>query len=224
MILKNAEGDDLISNETGVVIVQETRARLPFRSLPREFSDRILGNKKEGILPMKLDVQYQEFRGQSIVSVRCWKCPRIVIGYQPVYSRSRDGNKNMADATTVNINGKNMVVGSLLPYSHYREGIFNSKLKDGRMQSFSYIHCADCGFKDEDGPDILACHLGGLDVANETMRNESTDDDAWAQSMFRWSGVELIGKAGASLSPADMIGLELKKSKDHTVVNTTRGE
>ena len=217
MILTNEEGRKVISRKTNMFIVKETRERTPFRALPREFKDRILGNASTGVTATKLIVRYQEFQNQAITAVRCWKCGRPVMGYQPLY-RGATGKDSAgrASVTIVNLNGKEMVLGSLLPYAHYREGVFNARTANGRFHPFSYIHCADCHFKDEDGSDLLACHLGGHDIGREKARQLSYDDDAWAQSMYTWSGAEPIGIVGPSLSPEDLMKKEVEQQQKGT--------
>lgn len=212
MILTNELGRKLISRRTNQFIVEETRAPGPFRALPRDVKDLILGNSKTGVTATTMIVRYQEFQGQAMTAVRCWKCGRVVMGYQPLFRRNEGkGGKDQATVAIVTLNGKDMVQCGLLPYSHFREGVFKARATNGRFTSFSYIHCADCQIKDEHGADLLACNLGGLDISRERMRNETYNDDPWAQTMYGWSGVELIGKDGPSLSPQEMMALELKK-------------
>lgn len=136
------------------------------------------------------------------------------MGYQPLY-RAADGRDSVgrASLTIVRVNGKEMVLGSLLPFSHYREGTFSVRTANGRLHPFTFIHCADCHFRDEHGADLLACHLGGHDIGREIARQIGYDDDAWAQWMYTWSGAEPIGLVGASVSPDALMKKAVQEQK-----------
>lgn len=202
-----------LDRRTNLPIVTETRQATPFRALPRAIMDRIVGNEAKGIIGLetskKFLVRYQELIGQYVSAVRCWKCGVPIVAYQPAL-RPIEGHPNAGELTTVTLNGKEMVVGAILPFSHYREGLFEYRIPGRNIKpvpSFSYLHCADCQIKDEDGEDLLACLLGQFDHRRDHMKAHLSvlSDDEWAQYMFGWSGIELVGKVGPSISPSDMM-------------------
>jgi len=57
--------------------------------------------------------------------------------------------------------------------------------------------------RDEHGEDLLACFLAGHDHSRNSFQLYS--DDFWAQWMWRFSGIELVGKDGDSKGPADFM-------------------
>lgn len=191
-----------LNRKTNQVIVTETRLPRPFRAVPRPVGLRI-----EALdVSKKFLVRYQELMGKYVSAVRCWKCGVPIVAYQPVL-RPVEGQPNAGEITTLNINGREMVVGAMLPFSHYREGEFAYRDQHRRLAKFSYLHCADCHIEDAHGEDLLACLLGQFDHRRDHMKAHLSvlSDDEWAQYMFGWSGIELVGKVGPSISPADMM-------------------
>ena len=213
MILTTREGTQLVpllDRRTNEPIVTESRQPMPFRALPRPILDHIVGNETKGIVGLetskKFLVRYQDFVGQYVSAVRCWKCGVSIVAYQPAL-RPVEGSPDAGELTTVNLNGKEMVLGAMLPFQHYREGEFAYRDHRLRLAKFTYLHCADCQIEDAHGENLLACLLGQFDHRRDHLKPYMAvmSDDEWAQSMFRWSGIELVGKAGQSLSPADLM-------------------
>lgn len=202
----------LFDRRTNELIVTEDRDPAPFRALPRQVRDRILGNEKAGIVGLETSkaflVRYQEFTDKYVTAVRCWKCGRLICAYQPALRKVEGKDKTKGEVTVMtSINGQSMVIGALLPFHHYREGLFSYRTQQGRLANFSYLHCADCHIGDEHGEDLLACLLGQIDARRDYTKTymEFESDDSWAQTMFRWSGIELVGKYGASLGPKELM-------------------
>lgn len=196
--------------QTNEQIVIETRELKPFRALPRAILDRIVGNEAKKIKGLDTTktfrVRYQDFVGQYVSAVRCWKCSTPIVSYQPAL-RKVEGTKNEGALTTVKVNGESMILGAMLPFNHYREGLFLYRTSQGVLSRFSFLHCADCTITDAHGEDLLACLLGQMDHRRDHLKlvQSVSSDDAWAQYLSRWSGIELVGREGPSRSPQDMM-------------------
>ena len=192
-----------LNRQTNEPIVTETRQPKPFRSLPRPVSDRIasLDASKQFL------VRYQDFVGQYVSAVRCWKCGTAVCTYQPALRKVEGSRQHDGELTKVMVNGEPMILGAMLPFNHYREGLFTYRTPHGVLARFSFLHCADCHIAEAHGEDLLACLLGQFDHRRDHMKPYMPvlSDDAWAQYLFRWSGIELVGLDGPSLSPADLM-------------------
>lgn len=192
--------EPVLDRRSGEPIVTEDRTPGPFRALPRDGRDRILGNPDKGILSYEASGRwkpnYQRYEGTFLAGVQCWKCGRDLIGPAPALRKSPDGQ-----AYQVMINGQPGVM--LMPYNHYREGLYHYRRADGLGADFSYLHCADCTIQNADGPDLLACYLAGHDISRAVFN--LYDDDTWAQWMWRYSGIELDQKSGASKGPEDLM-------------------
>jgi len=199
-----------LNRQTNEPIVTETRLPKPFRAIPRPIMDRIVGNQENGIIGLdeskKFLVRYQDFVGQYVSAVRCWKCGTPIVSYQPAL-RKVEGTKNEGALTTVTVNGQPMILGAMLPFNHCREGLFIYRTAQGVLARFSFLHCADCTITDAHGEDLLACLLGQMDYRRDHLKSvlALSTDDAWAQFMYRWSGIELVGRDGPSRSPHDMM-------------------
>ena len=195
----------LFSHKTNELIVTETRAPADWRALPRIVQERILSLEQS----KKFLVRYQDFAGQYVAGVRCWKCGTPIIGWAPALRKPEGSSRKKQDGelTKVRVNGEDMVLGALLPLNHYREGLYTYRTAKGSLAQFSFLHCADCHVATEHGEDLLACHLGGIDVSREFFKPfvSLSSDDAWAQFMFRWSGIELVGLHGPSLGPKELM-------------------
>lgn len=192
-----------LNHQTNEVIVTETRAAAPFRALPRTVSERIASLDQS----KKFLVRYQDFVGQYVSTVRCWMCGTPIVSYQPALRKVEGGRQNDGELTKVMVNGSSMILGAMLPFHHYREGLFTYRTAQGVPAKFSFLHCADCQITTEHGEDLLACLLGQFDHRRDYLKPylAVSSDDAWAQSMFRWSGIELVGTVGPSKSPADLM-------------------
>lgn len=194
----------LFDRRTNELIVTEDRQPKPFRALPRQVSLHITALD----VSKTFLVRYQDFMDQYVSAVRCWKCGRAICAYQPAL-RKVEGKEATTGAVTVMtmLNGKELVVGAMLPFTHYREGLFEYRTRQGRQAQFSYLHCADCHIASAHGEDLLACLLGQLDYRRDYLKQFMAldSDDTWAQTMYRWSGIELIGTSGPSLSPSDLM-------------------
>lgn len=212
MIQRDDEGNTVLDRRSNAPIITETRAPQPFRALPRPVRDHIIGHPEKGIVGLDTSkaflVRYQEFAGPYVSRIRCWKCGTAIVSWAPAL-RLPDGstNPNDAETTKVTVSGKEMILGSLLPLNHYREGLFAYRATNGSLNAFSYLHCADCSIVSGDGDSLFACLLGGFDLHRDAFQHLMAlpSDDAWAQSMYRWNGIELIGTQGPSLSPKDMM-------------------
>jgi hypothetical protein len=197
-----------LHRQTNEPVVTETRVSAPWRALPRPVRDRVVSlDTAKTFL-----VRYQDFVGRNVSAVRCWKCGTPIIAYAPVLRRIDGGRAQEVELTKVMVGGQELLLGALLPMNHYREGLFTFRAMNGALAAFSYLHCADCHIANEHGEDLLACHLGGLDRLRDTMKDAvvMSTDDAWAQFMYRWSGIELVGLSGPSKSPSDLMN-EMKK-------------
>lgn len=192
---------DRRSNEP---IITEDRALSPYRALPRASRDRLLGNPAKDLIGYETSgvwlPKYQQYDNGMMVGLKCWKCRRELAGWMPALRRIPN-MKPDDPAELVNINGKPAV--RFTPYNHYREGQYRYRRPDGIFGTFSYLHCADCFITDADGEALLDCFLAGHDYTRETLRLFT--DDYWAQWMWRWSAIALIGRDGASLGPGDLI-------------------
>lgn len=192
-----------LNRQTNERIVTETRQPAPFRALPRPISERIaeLDASKTFL------VRYQDFVGPYVSAVRCWKCRTAIVSYQPALRKVEGSRQNDGELTKVIVNGEPMILGAMLPFNHYREGLFSYRTQQGVLARFSFLHCADCTIGEANGEDLLACLLGQMDHRRDHLKSVLTvsTDDAWAQLMFRWSGIELVGLDGPSLSPADLM-------------------
>lgn len=204
--------EPVLNRQTNEPVVTETRAPAKWRALPRAVRDRIVGNPDKGIVGLetskKFLVKYQDFAEKYVSGVRCWKCGTLIVSWAPTL-RLPDGARTDAEAqlTTRMVNGQAMILASLLPLNHYREGLCAYRNAEGRMGAFSYLHCADCSLASSDGDDLLACHLAGFDAQREFFKTFSPviSDDDHAQNMFRWSGVEIVGLDGPSLGPKELM-------------------
>jgi len=197
-----------LNRQTNELIVTETRAPKPFRALPRQVSLHITALDES----KKFLVRYQDFVGQYVSAVRCWKCGTAIVTYQPALRRV-EGSRSEGELTKVVVNGEPMILGAMLPFNHYREGLFSYRTPQGVLARFSFLHCADCSITDEHGEDLLACLLGQMDHRRDHLKSVLTvsSDDAWAQSMYRWSGIELVGLDGPSLSPKELMEQSAQK-------------
>ena len=184
--------EPVLDRRSGEPIVTEDRKPEPWRALPRESRERILSYDTSGLWKPR----YQRYEGNFLAGVQCWKCGRDLIGPAPALRKSPDGQ-----AYQVMLNGQPAVM--LLPYNHYREGLYHYRRADGLGADFSYLHCADCTIQNADGPDLLACYLAGHDISRAIFN--LYDDDTWAQWMWRYSGIELDQKNGASKGPEDLM-------------------
>jgi len=185
-----------LDRRSGEPIVTETRAPGPFGALPRAIRDRVLGYAQSKLwVPL-----YQSYTQGMQTGVSCWKCGRNLIGWAPALRRPA-GWKAGQDDELVLVNGAPAVC--LLPFNHYREGAYAYQRPDGVASWFSYLHCADCTIKSEDGPDLLACFLAGHDTTNTLKQLYAAD--AWAQWMWRWSNITLMGLHGRSKGPHDLM-------------------
>ncbi len=204
--------EPLLDRLSGEPVVTEDRAPGPYRALPRDSKDRLIGNPEKGIVgyqeSRKWFPVYQVFNQGVLVSMSCWKCQREIVGWMPALRPVRGGNYN--EAEQVLVGGQPAV--RLTPHNHYREGLYLYQRPNGILGEFSYLHCADCTIGDADGPDLLACFLAGHDRTRETY--QLYDDDTWAQWMWRWSGIELIGRRGPSIGIADIMA-EAQKRGPH---------
>ena len=217
MILTRVKKDGrtvrMLSRKTNELIVTETRAPKPFRAVPRQVGLRIASLEQS----KKFLVRYQDVVNLTVTATRCWKCGVPIVAYQPAL-RKVEGSRNKQDAelTIVKLNGQDVVLGAMLPYNHYREGLFTYYLtKERRLARFSFLHCADCHIAAEHGEDLLACLLGTPDWKRDLMKPflAVSSDDEWAQSMFRWSGIELVGLDGPSVGPKELMEQSAKKGK-----------
>lgn len=207
----------VISRKTNDFIVTETRTAAPWRALPRAVKDRVVGLEASRVFL----VRYLDHQGPMIVAVRCWKCGTPIQTYQPVLrpiAGAKQG-QNSGELTLVRVNGREMVVGTLLPFNHYREGLFAYRMQmPGRrrylseLAHFSFLHCADCHIGSEHGEELLACMLGQKDARRDLIKPyvEVASDDEWAQWMYHWSGIELVGITGPSIGPKDLLDPERK--------------
>lgn len=205
------------NRQTNLPTVTETRAPGAWRALPRRIRERIVGNPEKALVGLETSnrflVRYQDFVGLAVTRVRCWKCGTIIVGIAPALQlppgAKRDAN---AQFIKVTIDGQELLLGMLLARNHYREGLCTYRTADGRLAQFSYLHCADCTLTDADGEDLLACHVGGLDHLRDTIKSAKADnDDAWAQYMYHWSGVEVVGLAGPSHGVKELMDEAMKK-------------
>lgn len=196
-----------LNRKTNQIIVTETRQPKPFRALPRQVSDQIAALE----VSKKFLVRYQDLINLSVTATRCWKCGVVICAYQPALRKVEGASgSNNAELVKATINGQETVLSAMLPYQHYREGLFAYHIPRRQIipvPTFSYLHCADCQIKDEDGESLLACLLGCPDWKRDLLKASvlPQSDDEWAQRMYYWSGIELVGRAGPSVSPADLM-------------------
>lgn len=192
----------LLDRRSNEPIVTEDRAPGPFRALPRKHRDRAVSyEQSKAWLPI-----YQRYEQGLMVGLACWKCGRSIVGWAPALRRPASWKPGDPDEL-IHVNGSPAV--KLTCHNHYREGVFRYRRPDGVFSEFSYLHCADCTITDADGDDLLTCFLTGHDHTRTTLG--LYDDDVWAQWMWRWSAVELVGRQGASKGPGDLIQEALKK-------------
>lgn len=190
-----------LDRRTNEPIVTEDRALTPYRALPRAVRERVLGYEvSKTWLP-----RYQTYTNGVMTGLKCWKCQRDLAGWMPALQAVRGGQP--FEAAQIMVNGQPAV--RFTPFNHYREGLFRYRRPDGLPGEFSFLHCADCDIRDEDGPDLLACFLAGHDYTRETLKLYT--DDFWAQWMWRWSSIELDQRTGPSLSVEDLMKEAAKK-------------
>src|SRR3990167_4833559 len=96
-----------LNRQTNEPIVTETRQPKPFTSLPRPVSDRMasLDASKQFL------VRYQDFVGQYVSAVRCWKCGTAVCTYQPALRKVEGSRQHDGELTKVMVNGEPMILG-----------------------------------------------------------------------------------------------------------------
>lgn len=184
---------DRRSNEP---IVTEDRKPEPYRALPRAARQRVL----EYAQTQRWHPEYQRYDNGLLVGLQCWKCARPLVGWAPALRRPAGWHPGDNDELIL-VNGQPAV--RLTCFNHYREGFYRSRQPNGVNLDFSYLHCADCVITDADGPDLLACFLAGHDQTRTILR--LYQDDFWAQWMWRYSAVELVGRVGESLGPHDLM-------------------
>lgn len=204
--------EPVLERRSGEPIVTEDRTPGPFRALPREYRDRILGNPQKQVVgyvdSQKWNPLYQTYEQGLLIGVRCWKCRRDLVSWMPAL-RKAPTKDNALNAEQIYINGQPAV--KITPYNHYREGLYAYRRPDGIEATFSYLHCADCTIADADGPDLLACLLAGHDYTRTAFN--LYDDHFWAQWMWRWSAIELVARSGASKGPEDLMKEALRKGR-----------
>lgn len=190
---------DRRSNEP---IVTEDRTPGPLRALPRPIKERA----ESYATTDKWHPHYQQIESGMLTALNCWKCLRPIVGWAPALRRPAGWRPGDVDEL-IQVNGQPAV--KLTPFNHYREGLFHYRRPDGVLADFSYLHCADCHISDGDGEDLLTCMLVGHDDARNA--HQLYTDNFWAQWMWRWSAIELVGRNGASKGPKDLIQAALKR-------------
>lgn len=186
----------VLDRRSGEPIVTEDRAPGPFRALPRPYKDSALSF----IANKTWQPLYQRYESGLMVGLHCWKCGRNLVGWAPALRRP-DGWRQGDNDELIHVNGQPAV--KLTCFNHYREGMFGYARPDGVRSEFSYLHCADCTIAESDGEALLTCFLAGHDNTRTTFHLYT--DDFWAQWMWRWSAIELVGKNGPSKGPGDLM-------------------
>lgn len=190
---------------TGLPMVTEDRKAERWRSLPRSISERLKAMKVDSSARWTPD--YQLYDGLMRTGLLCWKCARPLMGWMPALTwdiqkgmQRREGERpemtKTVTARPLMIGGKPAV--HLAHYEYAREGIYRYRRFD-HAGTFTFLICAECRVKDEDGEKLLAIFLAGQDDEREVMRQvhqyPQKHDDAWASFMTLWRPelTDLIG-------------------------------
>ena len=165
---------------------QRSPSKGRWRPLPRAHSERA----KDLQSAQKWYVDYQHFQDGSRVGLKCWKCGRDIMGWKEVLvtAKTQANRKPGEPIQAVPLKIGEKIAVQLGVYNHYREGIFGF-YRDGIFGQFTYLHCAECVIKDEDGENLLAIFLAGRDDEREETRRyvePPATDDQWASYMFRY--------------------------------------
>lgn len=196
---------------SGLPIIKEERRPGRWRALPKDIGAR--AHQLQGQTTGSWWPGYQDIDSLGIAMVGCMKCRTPIQGFQPKLYRPEASKPDSQAVYRYRPlpQGKQGVEVALLPYTHFRMGMYEYRWANDRLPSrFEFIHCADCHIKDEDGPNLLVCCLAGLDDTREWSaklngRRDPTDHEH-ATHMWRFSQpVEFIGVAGSSLSIKDLM-------------------
>lgn len=195
-----------VDRRSGEFVITETRTQRPWRALPQGTSLNVQAKVQELEESKVWLVKYQEFVDRLMTGVRCWKCGTHIVTWQPVLVRPAGSPPEASPQQLVDRHGRPCVT---MAFNHlYREGEYVYRLP-GRdlMAKFTYLHCADCRIVEGDGFELYAILLAGLDHNREASDpgKRRISDDAWAQFMSRYAGVELVGLSGASKGPEQII-------------------
>lgn len=194
-----------LDGQTGLPLIQETRADAPFRALPREI----------GRIASELDAMEEgtpwypvthEWSAHVLMRVRCIKCGADLKGWR--MALDRHGNR-------IEVAGQPAV--AFLPLPSLTQTLMAVRLtKMNKTVVIGALHCLDCNLSKEDAYTVFICGVSGIDaVLSHAVRQQSTrmSPDLWATYLYRFTGAEPIGPVSQTeatmheriLGPGEMI-------------------
>jgi len=177
---------ETLNRVTGLPMVREGRNDgAAYHALPRKFSDFTFGLRNS---PKQTWLhEWQQWSGDVLNEVRCWKCGREIKGWRLALDRHQ---------RPITVNGQPAVTFTIL--NHFAQTpmlVYWPQLD--KTAIFSVLHCADCEVKDEHGMEAVACYLQGLDAQLQRAwrynKGQQLTRDDWASHLYLWRDADPAG-------------------------------